>query len=189
MSSRLRWNCRSLLARMSWSTKLKSMRGKACVVLEGHVNDRDTIELRCIMCIMLITATGNYHRSRLANFEADRPLLDVEHGVRIQCPTLFVRALGDDMIIGEIVSMMGVNVADLAIREVDAGHRLLWERPMEVNAFITEWMERQGLVSSAAVWMDETINRQATGGIVFSIVGIVLSLDIYLHLTTRVKQG
>ena len=51
------------------------------------------------------------------------------------------------MITSEVVGMMGVNVPDLTIREVDAGHWLLWQKPREVNEFITEWMEEQGLIS------------------------------------------
>jgi soluble epoxide hydrolase/lipid-phosphate phosphatase len=76
--------------------------------------------------------------------------LDIEQGVRIKCPALFVRALKDDMITSEIIGMMGVNVLDLTIREIDAGHWLLWENPREINAFITEWMEQQGLISTVA---------------------------------------
>jgi pimeloyl-ACP methyl ester carboxylesterase len=106
--------------------------------------------LRCIVSTVLTIAAGNYYRTRRANFEADRPLLDIEHGVRIKCPSLFVRALKDDMITCEIVGMMDANVPDLTIREVGAGHWLLWEKPREVNAFITEWMEQQGLISTVA---------------------------------------
>jgi pimeloyl-ACP methyl ester carboxylesterase len=102
------------------------------------------------MCNILTIVVGNYYRTRLANFKVDRPLLDVEHGVRIKCPTLFVRALKDDMITSEIVDMMGVNVPHLAMRKVDAGHWLLWEKPRDVNAFITDWMEQQGLISTVA---------------------------------------
>lgn len=114
------------------------------------MDGRDAGTLRCITRTVLTIATGNYYRTRLANFQVDRPLLDVEHGVRIKCPTLFVRALKDDMITGEIVGMMDVNVPDLKIKEVDAGHWLLWERPREVNACITEWMKQQGLISTVA---------------------------------------
>lgn len=127
------------------------MRSKACVVLVSSVDDHDTNDLCCIVCNVLTTIVGNYYRTRLANFEADRPLLDIKQGVRIKCPTLFVRAMKDDMITDEIVGMMGVNVPDLTIRVVDAGHWLLWEKPREVNAFITEFMKEQGLISSAAV--------------------------------------
>lgn len=126
------------------------MRGKACVVLVSHTVDRDKVGLRCTIRTLLTIFASNYYRTRLANFEADRPLLDVDGGVRIKCPTLFVRALGNDMITREIVDMMDVNVSDLTTREVDAGRWLLWERPREVNAFVTEWMEEQGLVSPTA---------------------------------------
>merc|ERR1711974_453432 len=40
-------------------------------------------------------APCNYYRNRQANFEADKPLLAIEDGTKIKCPTLFVRALGD----------------------------------------------------------------------------------------------
>lgn len=129
---------------------LMSMRGRVCGVLVSRMDDRDSGDLRVITWIVLTIVVGNYYRTRLANWEADRPLLDVEHGVRIKCPMLFVSAMEDDMITGEIVGMMGVNVPDLTIREVDAGHWLLWEKPREVNAFITEWMKQQGLISLVA---------------------------------------
>lgn len=125
---------------------LMSMRGKVCVVLVSSMHDRDTDDPQVILYIVLTTTAGNYYRTRLANWEVDRPLLGVEHGVRIKCPMLFVGAVEDDMITSEIVGMMGVNVPGLTVREVDAGHWLLWERPREVNAFNTEWMEQQGLI-------------------------------------------
>ena len=48
-------------------------------------------------------------------------VLDIEHGVRIKCPMLFVKAMNDDMVTSEIVGMVSVNFPDLAISEVDAG--------------------------------------------------------------------
>jgi hypothetical protein len=86
------------------------------VVLVSLLDDLDSGDLRLIMWIVLTTVSGNYYRTRLANWEADRPLLDVECGVRIKCPMLFVSAMKDDMITSEIVGMMDVNVPALTIR-------------------------------------------------------------------------
>lgn len=120
------------------------------MVLSSLLDNRDSGDLRLIMWIVLTTVAGNYYRTRLANWEADRPLLDVECGVRINCPMLFIRAMKDDTITSEIVGMMDVNVPALTISEVDAGHWLRWDRPWEVDAFITEWMEQQGMISPVA---------------------------------------
>lgn len=119
-------------------------------VLVSSMDDHNPSDWTRIMRIVLTNSAGNYYRTRLANFEVDRSLLDVEDGVRIKCPALFVRALKDDMITSEIVGMMDMNAPHLTIKEVDAGHWLLWEKPREVNAFITEWMEQQGLISTVA---------------------------------------
>lgn len=72
--------------------------------------------------------------------------MSIEGGLNIKCPTLFVRALGDSIVTDEIVSKMGANVPDLTMKNVDASHWLLWEKPEEVNGIVTEWMRGQGLV-------------------------------------------
>jgi soluble epoxide hydrolase/lipid-phosphate phosphatase len=73
-------------------------------------------------------------------------LLDIEDGIKIKCPTLFVRALGDTIVTDELVGKMGPNVPEFTAKEVNASHWLLWERPEEVNGLVTEWMQGQGLV-------------------------------------------
>jgi soluble epoxide hydrolase/lipid-phosphate phosphatase len=72
--------------------------------------------------------------------------LEVEDGIKIKCPTLFVRALGDTIVTDELVGKMGPNVPEFTAKEVNASHWLLWERPEEVNGLVTEWMQGQGLV-------------------------------------------
>jgi soluble epoxide hydrolase/lipid-phosphate phosphatase len=91
--------------------------------------------------------TGNYYRNRPANHEADKPLLSVEGGIDIKCPVLFVRALGDSIVTDELVNKMGEHVSNLTLKNVDASHWLLWEKPEEVNGLVTEWMRRQDLVN------------------------------------------
>lgn len=127
---------------------LESMRVKACVILVSLIDNFNKYDPRVIVYTVLIKAVGNYYCTRVANWEADRLLLDVEHGVWIKCSMLFVRAMEDDMITSEIVGMMGANVPDLTIREVDVGHWLLWEKPADVNASIAKWMYQQGLIAS-----------------------------------------
>ena len=90
---------------------------------------------------------GNYYRNRPANHEADKPLLSVEGGLDIKCPLLFVRALGDSIVTDELVNKMGEHVSNLTLKNVDASHWLLWEKPEEVNGLVTEWMRGQGIVN------------------------------------------
>jgi soluble epoxide hydrolase/lipid-phosphate phosphatase len=73
--------------------------------------------------------------------------LEIEDGIKIKCPTLFVRALGDTIVTDELVSKMGPNVLNFTAKEVNASHWLLWERPEEVNDLITEWMQGQRLIA------------------------------------------
>lgn len=75
-------------------------------------------------------------------------MLDVQDGIKIKCPTLFVRALGDKIVTDELANKMGSNVPDYTTRNVDASHWLLWEKPQEVNDIVTEWMQEQGLVAA-----------------------------------------
>lgn len=94
-----------------------------------------------------ISLAGNYYRNRPANHEADKSLLSVEGGLDIKCPVLFVRALGDSIVTDELVNKMGEHVSNLTLKNVDASHWLLWEKPEEVNGLVTEWMRGQGIVN------------------------------------------
>lgn len=91
---------------------------------------------------------GNYYRNRKANWEADKPLLAIENGTKIKCPTLFVRALGDTIVTDELANKMGANVPKYTTKNVDTSHWLLWQKPDEVNGIIFEWMQGQGLIAA-----------------------------------------
>jgi soluble epoxide hydrolase/lipid-phosphate phosphatase len=55
--------------------------------------------------------------------------------------------LGDSIVTDELVNKMGEHVSNLTLKNVDASHWLLWEKPEEVNGLVTEWMRRQDLVN------------------------------------------
>lgn len=76
-------------------------------------------------------------------------MLTIENGIKIKCPTLWVRALGDTIVTDEIAAKMAENVPNYTTKNVDASHWLLWQKPEEVNTIITEWMQKQGLVAAS----------------------------------------
>ena len=46
------------------------------------------------------------------------------------------------------VAFMVQHVDQPVVKEVDAGHWALWERPKEVNEVLREWLESQNLLLS-----------------------------------------
>ncbi|CAK1364338.1 unnamed protein product [Cercospora beticola] len=90
----------------------------------------------------------NYYRTTQANFEATRPLLDRVDGGRLKVPYLFVRAMDDILVTDEWVAFMVQHVDQPVVKEVDAGHWALWEKPKEVNEVLREWLESQNFLSS-----------------------------------------
>jgi pimeloyl-ACP methyl ester carboxylesterase len=76
-------------------------------------------------------------------------LLAIGNGIKIKCPTLFVRALGDTIVTDELANAMGANVPEFTAKNVDASHWLLWQKPEEVNGIVSEWMQAQGLIAAA----------------------------------------
>lgn len=62
---------------------------------------------------------------------------------------LYVHALADLVVNSEMPKAMVPFVPNLTVKEVEAGHWALWQKPAEVNAFVTEWLQQQGLVESA----------------------------------------
>ena len=72
-----------------------------------------------------------------------------KEAISIKCPVLYVHALADLVVNPEMAKAMVPFVPNLSVKEVEAGHWALWQKPAEVNAFVTEWLQQQGLVDSA----------------------------------------
>jgi len=60
--------------------------------------------------------------------------------VKIRIPTLMVIAKRDVALRPELAGKMKDFIDELKMVEVDASHWALWERPTEVNAYLTEWL-------------------------------------------------
>ncbi|KAE8411331.1 Alpha/Beta hydrolase protein [Aspergillus pseudocaelatus] len=92
----------------------------------------------------------NYYRIRQQSWTNEQSLLaQGKEAISIKCPVLYVHALADLVVNSEMPKAMVPFVPNLTVKEVEAGHWALWQKPAEVNAFVTEWLQQQGLVGSA----------------------------------------
>jgi pimeloyl-ACP methyl ester carboxylesterase len=95
-------------------------------------------------------AVGNYYRIRQQCFTDEQALLaQGQEAISIKCPVLYIHSLADLVVTHEMTKAMVPFVPNLTMKEVEAGHWVLWQKPAEVNAFLTEWLQQQGLVDSA----------------------------------------
>ena len=60
----------------------------------------------------------------------------------IDIPVLFIQATDDAALPPSLSEGMERFVPHLTRREVKAGHWALWQKPVEVNGMIAEWLER-----------------------------------------------
>ncbi|KAE8335523.1 hypothetical protein BDV24DRAFT_155977 [Aspergillus arachidicola] len=97
----------------------------------------------------------NYYRIRQQSWTDEQSLLaQGKEAISIKCPVLYVHALADLVVNSEMPKAMVPFVPNLTVKEVEAGHWALWQKPAEVNAFVTEWLQQQGLVDSAKLYMN-----------------------------------
>lgn len=83
----------------------------------------------------------NWYRTRELNFRDEKPLAAVKD-LKITCPVLFVVAKRDEALPPSMGRGMERGFEDLTVKEVDAGHWALWQRPEECNALIGKFLER-----------------------------------------------
>ncbi|KAF7622913.1 hypothetical protein AFLA_010231 [Aspergillus flavus NRRL3357] len=92
----------------------------------------------------------NYYRIRQQSWTEEQSLLaQGKEAISIKCPVLYVHALADLVVNFEMPKAMVPFVPNLTVKEVEAGHWALWQKPAEVNTFVTEWLQQQGLLDSA----------------------------------------
>lgn len=81
----------------------------------------------------------SYYRNRLRiqNYNDELPLV----GKRLDhIPLLFIRTMRDNAIPPEITGSMGHFFEQLTVKEVEAAHWALWQKPEECNAAIADWL-------------------------------------------------
>lgn len=83
----------------------------------------------------------NWYRTRELNFKDEKVLAEVKD-LKIKVPVLLVQAKYDGALPPGMAKGMEKSFSDLKIREVDASHWVLWQRPEECNAIIKEFFEK-----------------------------------------------
>ncbi|KAE8378598.1 Alpha/Beta hydrolase protein [Aspergillus bertholletiae] len=106
----------------------------------------------------------NYYRIRQQSWTDEQSLLaQGKEAVSIKCPVLYVHALADLVVTPEMAKAMVPFVPNLTVKEVEAGHWALWQKPVEVNGFLTEWLQQQGLVDVAKLPLRRRDEREQSG--------------------------
>jgi pimeloyl-ACP methyl ester carboxylesterase len=83
----------------------------------------------------------NWYRIRELNFRDEMDLAKVRD-LKVKAPTLFVPAKYDTAIPPSMARGMAKDFVELTIREVDASHWALWQKPETCNTFIKEFLEK-----------------------------------------------
>lgn len=60
----------------------------------------------------------------------------------VDIPVLFIQATNDAALPPSLSDGMERFVPDLTRKEVEASHWALWQKPVEVNGMVREWLER-----------------------------------------------
>ncbi|KAJ5647753.1 hypothetical protein N7490_004125 [Penicillium lividum] len=79
----------------------------------------------------------NWYQTRKLNYEDELSII----GRRITVPTLFIQALRDTALPPHLGKAMGKQIPGLILKQIDTAHWALWEKPEEVNAIISAWLE------------------------------------------------
>lgn len=85
----------------------------------------------------------NWYRTRKVNFEDELAIL----GRQITIPVLFIQALKDQALPPHLGKSMAKHVPNLTLKQVNAAHWALWEKPEEVNSIISTWLKEVALVA------------------------------------------
>ncbi|KAI9733763.1 MAG: hypothetical protein M1818_007177 [Claussenomyces sp. TS43310] len=81
----------------------------------------------------------NYYRTRELNWADERVFVGIE-GPQIKVPSLLIQATKDDALPPSMSKGMEKHFEDLKIKQVDATHWALWQKPDECNALIEEFL-------------------------------------------------
>lgn len=79
-----------------------------------------------------------WYRNREQNFQDE---LQLEKKT-VDIPVLFIQATNDAALPPSLSDGMERFVPDLTRKEVEASHWALWQKPVEVNGMVREWLER-----------------------------------------------
>ena len=79
----------------------------------------------------------NWYRTSETNYGDELSIL----GKDIKIPVLFIQALNDSALPPHLGKQMAKKLPYLTVKQVNAHHWLLWERPDEMNAIIAEWLK------------------------------------------------
>lgn len=82
----------------------------------------------------------NWYRTRKANWKDDLDLIRMGR-TTVEQPTLFIQAIRDSVFIPAMMSKMKENIPKLTVKQVDANHWALWEKPAECNAILEQWLK------------------------------------------------
>jgi len=81
----------------------------------------------------------NWYKTDRVNFDEEKYLVST----KIEVPTLFIRGIHDAVLPPPMWTIPSQFVPNLTLREVDAGHEVLEEVPVAVNALLCEWFAQK----------------------------------------------
>jgi pimeloyl-ACP methyl ester carboxylesterase len=84
--------------------------------------------------------TVNWYRTRETNWKDELELVKAGR-FNVEVPCLFIQAAKDIVLKPALAAGMDRFVPTLVVKQVDAAHWALWEKPAEVNQFVKSWFE------------------------------------------------